>query len=346
VADERLEQAFVDWHGPLRATSRATQVALLRGVHPLSGDVRLVPFVVERGGRVVGRCALCLPAVADEGTKRGPARLGFFECVDEQPVADELFDWARRTALAAGYAELVGPVDASFWLRYRMKLDHFDAPYTGEPYNPSYYPRLWERAGWQVGQRYSSTVYRVPPPGFVVGRYDERLAAALAGGRRVAALDLTLWDEDLPKVHALIMRRYAGMPLFHPLSLETFAALFGGLRRIADPQLITLAWNGDELAGFSIVLPDYGDLLDRRLTPVTTARILARKRRYQTVVAAYMASDEPGLGSSMAARLLTQARDRGLRVIGSLIAEGTPTEAFAPELVESRRHYALWRLAL
>ena len=42
------------------------------------------------------------------------------------------------------YKRIVGPVDASFWLKYRMKINMFyKPPYTGEPYNKDYYYKLY-----------------------------------------------------------------------------------------------------------------------------------------------------------------------------------------------------------
>ncbi|MCL2423422.1 MAG: hypothetical protein FWD11_05935 [Micrococcales bacterium] len=340
MRSDRLEKAFLAAPGRphrWRTTSLATERSLLRGTHPLSPGLTVLPHVVDRDKHPAGRCALILP------TGGQTAFVGFFECIDSQIVADRLFAWARDTAQQAGYHELVGPVDASFWLGYRMKMDAFEAaPYLGEPYNPSYHPRLWTDAGWQVTQRYSSTFFRVPSPDYAVERYDDRWAAAKARGYRVEPLDPRRWDEVLGKVHGLVMRLYADMPYFHPLSAEQFAAMFGGLRLIAPADLTTLVWRDDDLAGFTIVLPDYGDLPNRRLGPATLGRILWTRGHHHRVVAAYMGAAEPGLGSAMAVRVIEQACRGQLQMIGSLIAEGTPSELYSTEMVADRRHYALW----
>jgi hypothetical protein len=346
VPSDRLEHAFLAAPGRQdrwRSASLAVERSLLRGTHPLSPGLTVLPHVVYQGGRPVGRCALTLPAAESDP----PAFLGFFECIDNQPVADQLFAWARDTARQAGYRQLVGPVDASFWLGYRMKLDHFTSkPYFGEPHNPSYHPRLWADAGWEVTQRYSSTIYQVPPPDYTVARYEERLTTATARGHTIEPLDPTQWATVLPQVHELVMRLYAPMPYFHPLSVDQFTTMFGALRQIAPPGLTTLAWQGENLAGFSIVLPDYGDLPNRRLTPTTLGPIQWTRRHPHRVVAAYMGASEPGLGSAMAVRLIDQARHHQLQVVGSLIADGTPSQLYAPDMVTTRHHYALWSTPL
>jgi len=325
--------------------SQAAEMALLAGTHPLNASVRIVPHVV--GGQTpVGRCALALPVDGPDDTSVRGVGLGFFECVDDQDSADELFAWARSVARDHGFAELIGPVDASFWLRYRMKLDHFEDTYVSEPTNPSYYPRLWENAGFALAQRYSTAYYEVPRAHDAVPRYDARRAAALADGARVESLALSRWDEVVTAVHRLTMDLYAPLPLFHPLSLAQFTAIFSPLRRVVDPELVTLVYRGDALIAYSLVVPDYGDLLDRRLTPTTLVRLQRMRRHPARIVSLYMGGAEPRLGSVMSARIIDLARARGQQVIGSLMIEGGVSERLAADHVVQRRHYGLWRLPL
>jgi hypothetical protein len=268
------------------------------------------------------------------------AYLGFFECPDDGRVSAELFEWAQQMAVERGCRRIVGPVDASFWLRYRMKLDAFDAPtYFGEPRNPAHHPKLWEQAGFEITQRYSSTIYPVKPPEFRTAQLQERLAGAQDQGFRIESLNPREWDIVFPRVHALIMALYAELPVFKPLSFADFEAVFGSLKQAADPELITLIWKGAELVAFSIVLPDYGDLAN-------PLRLSWRKHHYRRVVASYMGSTIPGLGSALAARLQQQAGAKQLSVVGALIAEGKPTAEYAKSEAIAHHHYALYRREL
>src|SRR5665647_3310626 len=65
--------------------------------------------------------------------------LGFFESADDVAVSARLFAAAEQVAADAGATAVVGPVDASFWIRYRLKVSGFEnAPYFSEPLNPPY----------------------------------------------------------------------------------------------------------------------------------------------------------------------------------------------------------------
>ena len=147
-------------------------------------------------------------------------------------------------------------------------------------------------------------------------------------------------------MYHLIMRLYADMPMFHPLAQADFTKLFAPLRQIVDPDLITLAWDGADLVGFAIVLPDLRDLPNRTPTPATLARMLWLRRHYRRQVALYLGSDRPGLGSAMVARMFPVAHGRRVTTVGALIAAGKPTQAYAADWVESTRHYALWTTAV
>ena len=57
------------------------------------------------------------------------------------------------------YKKIVGPVDASFWIKYRLKINKFERPYTGEPYNLKYYYKLFTDNSFKVCDHYTSQVY-------------------------------------------------------------------------------------------------------------------------------------------------------------------------------------------
>ena len=52
---------------------------------------------------------------------------------DDSAAAKLLFDTAAHVAEENSAEEMIGPVDCSFWLRYRLKTNRFGSPYTGEP---------------------------------------------------------------------------------------------------------------------------------------------------------------------------------------------------------------------
>ena len=107
---------------------------ILTETHPLSHYFKLDKFLVYDDGKVCGR--FCFTKYEDDPV----CYIGFYECVNRDDAAKFLFDNAARIASEMGYEKIVGPVDCSFWIKYRLKINLFEKPpYTGEPYNLDYY---------------------------------------------------------------------------------------------------------------------------------------------------------------------------------------------------------------
>ena len=69
-----------------------------------------------------------------------------------------LLEACEIEAKKAGKQGLKGPIDLSFFGRYRFALEE-KVPYTGEPANKAYYPYLFEKAGFQICNTYVSHFY-------------------------------------------------------------------------------------------------------------------------------------------------------------------------------------------
>jgi hypothetical protein len=331
--------------------------ALLAGRHLLSQQFEFAPLLAKSPrGDGLGRCAL---AFYDHETT---AYLGFFECL-ETSAAAPLFEAARAAAAERGVRRLVGPVDASFWLGYRMKLDHFqDAPYFGEPYNHPHYPELWSNAGFRITERYSSTIYETTSGAALGG-----LGLDPAGlAKKEAELGVTIrplrrseFDWAVGQIFDLVMTRYAGLPEFRPLKREHFEALFGSLKHVLDYGATMIGVVSGRIVGFATSTPDYGRALDVAVADAGArvaagARTVAAWRQGVSVVrhrlgsrryiCHYMAvaADYHGLGPVLADAWGLVILRRRAGAIGSLIHESVPTSGYRSGAIVATHSYALW----
>jgi hypothetical protein len=77
--------------------------------------------------------------------------IGFFECVDDQSVANQMFDDAKAWLQAKGMEAMDGPIN--FGERDRwwgLLVKGFEEPLYCMNYNPPYYQKLFENYGFQV----------------------------------------------------------------------------------------------------------------------------------------------------------------------------------------------------
>ncbi|WP_407343230.1 hypothetical protein [Pengzhenrongella phosphoraccumulans] len=318
----------------------AAEAALLSGAHPLSGTLTLRAWLSERGGDVVGRIALTTYP-GDETT----GYVGFLEATDDLSAA-ELFDAAAQAAAADGRTTLVGPVDASFWWRYRLKVTGFDErPYFGEPLNPPSHVRWWQQAGFAETDRYRSAFTVRPDRNLVVPRFEQRARLFERRGFELRAPRPAEWDQLLGDLHGLLAELYADFPTYRSLPEQTFRELFAPMRLIADFSVLRMAYRDGRPEGFLVALPDYGPGLasSRPFQLATVARHRWRSDRY---VLLYLGARHPGLGSALMHSFSVEMVRRRATVIGALSHVDNPTGGYAAAHIRARNDYVLLRREL
>ena len=109
-------------------------------------------FLAFSGRKIVGRVSAMVNQdfLNNGGTPVGT--LGFFECVDDYAVAQELLDTATAWLREQHQIRRVwGPMNFDIWHNYRFMTKGFDQGlFCGEPYNKPYYPEFFERYGFQA----------------------------------------------------------------------------------------------------------------------------------------------------------------------------------------------------
>jgi hypothetical protein len=312
------------------------EAAWLAGRHTLNAGLTVAGVVAYDRGRPIGRIAVTT-AADDPAT----AWVGFLETPDGA-TSDALFDWAHRTAADLGRTRLVGPVDASFWHRYRLKVSGFDEqPYVGEPLNPPAHVTWWERAGYAETDRYRSALYVRARPEMEFPRFDERLARFEERGFTFSHPTAESWDETMTDLHAMLHELYAPMAAFRPIPLDTFLAHYARLRPVVDLSMVWLVHRDGRPEGFCVTLPDYGVGLTtgpmwRRLW--TLARNRRRSERY---VLAYLGARTPGVGSALMQGFVAELVRRRSAPVGSLTHVGVSSEGYAAQFVRARNEYVL-----
>ncbi|MGJ6981431.1 hypothetical protein ACSDQ9_13015 [Aestuariimicrobium soli] len=323
---------------------------LLLGRHALSEGATTVGVIARHGDRPVGRIAVTLTHPTTSPEHADEAHVGFLQATDES-VALRLFDWAATVAADSGRSRLVGPIDGSFWNRYRLKVSGFERdPYFLEPLNPPDHAAWFEAAGMSECGRWTST-FHDPVPAADLDRLLPRLRA-----RRERFADWQFvhprpgeWELTLDRLHDLFHRLYADMPGYRPLSRRGFGVAFDGLRLVADPSMVWFAVRDGVTEGFEVALPDHGLGLHPssgptalRLGRALRGRFAPRRLRAERYVSAWTGVTVPGLGAALIMELAQETLARGAGLVGSLSAEHNPTAIYAKSLITACNHYALF----
>ena len=98
--------------------------SLIEGFHIFSLRTYTEAFCIYMDSRPVGRFALT--SYIDEALVADrTAYIGFVECIDDEVCFKFLLDKASEYAVEHYFKRIVGPVDVSFWVRYRLKVNNF-----------------------------------------------------------------------------------------------------------------------------------------------------------------------------------------------------------------------------
>lgn len=326
-----------------RMQKPAEELEILKGTHILSHYFQVCPLLVlDEKGCAISRAMLTF--YPEERT----AYLGFFESEDNEAAAALLFSKAESLAKKYNCTEIVGPVDASFWLSYRLKTNHFGRPYTGEPYNKDYYLRLWQQAGYTISERYYSNHFQRIASSYQNPKFLARLEQKRTEGYHILSPDSATFDTTLQEVYQLLVELYQTFPVYKPIAREEFISLYSYLKPLINYSMVKMAYYQKQPVGFFISIPDYGNTVYGTLTPSDYLRILLTRRRPKSYVMLYMGIDAShhGLGKAMAEAIKQELQLSGVPSVGALIREKNINRHYFQELIDYEYEYVLLKKVL
>jgi ribosomal protein S18 acetylase RimI-like enzyme len=91
--------------------------------------------------------------------------IGFYECLNDEKISRQLFDYAIDFFLQRNVKKIIGPMSRSTLDGYRYCLQKNDGQtFLHEPLHQAYYPTLWEQYGFVPYLDYSSILIHKSPP--------------------------------------------------------------------------------------------------------------------------------------------------------------------------------------
>ena len=223
-------------------------------------------IVVDERGRVVGRIAAFYNRELVAASEYQPTGgCGFFESIDDQRVADMLFDAARMWLASRGMEAMDGPINFGQrrdWWGLLVEGYEFQPLYKN-PYNPPYYKDLFENYGFRNYFNQHSFIWRVnnSEANKQIFARAERLYTV--PGYRVETIDMKNLEEAAESFRVIYNKAWALFSGVRPMSQEEALAMVREMKPIIDPNIIFFAYFNDEPIGFFITVPDLNRLIGK-----------------------------------------------------------------------------------
>ena len=216
-------------------------------------------------GEAIARIAAFYDYETSNGYEQPTGGCGFFEAIDDQELANMLFDAARDWLKTKGMEAMDGPINfgaRDAWWGLLVEGYEFQ-PLYANPYNPPYYKELFETYGFQNFFNQNSYIWRAT--------CDHLSEVALEKARRVLSnpeykikdvsnTDLSVAAEHLRTIYNKAWSLFTGVK---EMSREEAQKLMQTLRPIIDPNLIYFAYHNDEPIGFFVMVPDLNRIIGK-----------------------------------------------------------------------------------
>ena len=209
-------------------------------------------------GEAVGRIAAFYDGNTLEEYDQPTGGCGFFECIDNQDVANLMFDACRQWLTSRGLEAMDGPINfgsRDAWWGLLVEGYEYEPLYTN-PYHPPYYKALFENYGFQNFFNQNSYVWRAEN-GVLSDIALEKAHRVLANPeyqiRDIHNTDLAEAAENLRTIYNKAWALFTGVK---EMSQQEAQKLMRTLRPIIDPNLIYFAYHNDQPIGFFVMVPD------------------------------------------------------------------------------------------
>jgi GNAT superfamily N-acetyltransferase len=235
-----------------------------KGDHPFYEYGQMQLYMAFKGGKAVGRIAAISndrynEVHPDEG---GVGFFGFFESINDQEVANALFDTARAWLKNRNLTKMQGPASPSSSYDFGLLTSGFDdMPRVDMPYQHEYYQHLYTNYGLPCRQELLA--YKMDSK-TIMNNPKLKRGAALVKKRynvEIKPIDMKDLNNEVKKIKEVYNKAWEPLWGIVPLSDKEIDAYAEKFKMIAIPEFIPFIYVNGELAGMAVAVLDFNFIL-------------------------------------------------------------------------------------
>ena len=268
----------VNWICPLESDVEAV-FSLDENKAFRQGEAQCFVLLNEKN-QPVGRIAVFIDHARNKTQPYPVGGIGFFECINDQNLAFQLFEVAKAYLQNKGVKAIDGPINFGerdkFW---GLLTKGFCPPLYQENYQPPYYQDFFEAWGFTPFEQIVTLTGDSKDIPFerlkkIAQRLKERSPVKVVG---LDFNQLEKYAQDFSSVYNAAFGHYDH---FKPIDPVHIKKMMQQAKLVADPQIVCLAYYEDIPVGFMALFPDINPFLKKangKLNWTTIPGFLLRK---------------------------------------------------------------------
>lgn len=262
---------------------------LTPGKHPFHEHSTIQLFLVHENLHIKGRIAAILNNNHNSYNNTTDGFFGFFDCVNDQEIANALFTAAVNWLHTKGVTNITGPVNPSTNEPCGLLIEGFDKPAVAMMvYNKPYYGKLLETFGFTKNVDLLAYDIAIDNINDRPVKLEKVLTERLQRKNiTIRTLNMKDFKNEVAKVKEVYNAAWDKNMGFVPFTDNEFNYLAKDLKLIVDKKLCLLAEHDGKLVGFALAIPDINQTLIKvkrgRLLPTGIIRLLLGLKKINNV---------------------------------------------------------------
>lgn len=227
-------------------------------------------FLAKKDNKPVGTIAAIIDHHHNQVLHSLDGEFGFFDCIDDQDVANGLFSEAEKWLNQYQVRCIRGPYNPSPTDESGVLVEGFDnRPAILEAHNPPYYATLLEKAGYKPFNEMVARMAVIPPGSKKLEDFfSEKLLRVVSKLRQrtdiaIRSVNLKHWESDVNLACNIYNRSLGPLEGYVPVEQDEFKAFADSFKPFIDPDLALVAEVGGIPVAFALALPDLTGALQK-----------------------------------------------------------------------------------
>ena len=246
-----------------------------------NGDMEL--FMAFINNKPVGRIAAIKNDLHNKIHNENIGFFGFFECINNQEVANKLLDTAKNWLKKHNFDAMSGPANPTSNDEYGALLEGFDdSPRLLMSYNPKYYLDLFE--GYGLRKIKDLYAYDIQNSEMIKNEKIKRVAELVKKryDLKIRPINLKKFKDELEIFKDIWNKTWVANWGFIPMSEAEIEAAAKDLKPLINPDLVLFVEINNEVIGVALGMPDYNQIfktMKGRLFPFQFLKLYTQKKK-------------------------------------------------------------------